>query len=264
MVKCLETKLMESVIDDGTLRKENEMRFDVHQVAETASGTQLLEVYNNAPGNVLTCLGGGTITVSGVEKTRVPDSGKGANIGGAVKNADFQVSVENKYVINGFKIGSSVGLDLSDLDGCTSLLKIDAANAPNVKGDICFLKDCPLTTKIELQHSQISGDIKNISATVGGVYLSDNPNLYGNIASFGKCTSVAYLWINNTGVTGSLEGLAQAQVANGRTSGTMYPRVIGTKVTYQGATLFTHKTIMFGSSMVNPTSAETSQGWQIA
>lgn len=254
MVQCLETKLKEAVVNDGTLRKEGEMRINVYQVETptyTETGTQRVEIYNdpNSSGNVMTCLGSGAfVNSSGTETgTRYPATGRGINMGTQVKNGTFQVSIDNKYIINRIKLFQASGLNLADLEGCTSLLNISVLSG-KVYGDLLFLKDCPLSTLIEIQNSQISGDIKNLPVTVTQLYLSSNPNLYGNIASLGKHTSLNTVRFNyNAGISGSLEEFAQAQVDNGRTSGTIGVQGIDSNITYQGVPLTAHHTITFSN-----------------
>lgn len=87
----------------------------------------------------------------------------------------------------------------------------------------------------------------------------------GDIAiGFGKCIKIGEILAGySSGLSGTLESLAAAQKTNGRTSGKF--RVQGNANITAGGNTFANsvKWVQFGSSMVNPTAAETAQGWCI-
>ena len=100
------------------------------------------------------------------------------------------------------------------------------------------------------------------------LYLNNSSVTTGNLSSLynmKKLTKVVFRSSTNK-ITGSLEGLANAQVSapNARTSGSLAVECNG-KITLNGEAVSagTTKTINFGTSMVDPTEQETTQGWQI-
>lgn len=271
MGNCFKTQLKESLPDTGTspLRKLNELRFNVSQVANPTytgnTATQYLEIQTPNPGNVIYCIGsnGSFVNESGQDTgTIYPETGTETGIIARVKNVGgWQVGVKNKYIVTQIKAGAALSLNIEELEYCTGLTRIAVKYA---HGDLYYLRNLPLSTMVEIQGGGLFGDIKYIPSTAVKLYMSNNQNITGDISSLGKCVSLTILRINYSSVYGSLEGLAAAQVANGRVSGDISPQVIGSKVTYQGSTLSSHKTIKFGTDMVNPTAEETAQGWQIA
>lgn len=96
-----------------------------------------------------------------------------------------------------------------------------------------------------------------------------NTNVTGNIADFGNDVSeligghgLNEIQIANTVIEGSLEELGAAQVAAGRHDYTITVR--GNGIVTAGGTPFTgSRFIFFGTSMINPTTEETNQGYQI-
>lgn len=266
MENCFKKQLNAILVDDGSMRKENELRFNVSQVANptyVANGTQYLEI--QSAGNVVYCIGsdGSFVNASGQDTgTIYPETGTAMGIVVLVKNTGgWQVGVKNKYTLTQIKAGDALSLNVEELEYCTDLVRI---NAKNAYGDIYYLRNLPLSNTVEIQGGGLFGDIKYLPSTAVNVYMSSNPNIVGDISSLGKCTSLIVLRLNYCeGIYGSLENLAAAQVTNGRTSGELYPQVVDTKVTYQGQKLSNHKTIKFGSSMTNPSTEETAQGWQI-
>lgn len=67
-------------------------------------------------------------------------------------------------------------------------------------------------------------------------------DLTGDIVEFGKCKSIAGIKINNTSkITGSIEALADALIANGRSTGLL--KIVGNnKITYNGTAVANNAT----------------------
>ena len=146
---------------------------------------------------------------------------------------------------NGEAYTSKVEGKLADMVGLpSSVTQIRCTVLGSITGDLSDL----------LGFSNFTG-LTNI--TLGSFYY-----ITGSIEVFGTATELTEVALNNAyNVNGSIDELAQLQVANGRTSGTLVVRHQQTKVVHSSAS--TH-TIKFGSSMVNPTEAETAQGYQIS
>lgn len=111
-------------------------------------------------------------------------------------------------------------------------------------------------------------DLSNISAASSLIALIKyGGTVTGNINVLGALRSLTQLIVpNHDGVSGSIESLAAAQVAgqNPRTSGELACQLSNTGCTWNGAEITQATvTIKFGSSMVNPTEQETTQGYQI-
>lgn len=99
------------------------------------------------------------------------------------------------------------------------------------------------------QASKVLGDISSLSDCVGITMLSliRDADVTGEIQSLGKLTSLTLLAVYNTNIGGDLNALAQAQVANGRTSGTLQVQANASKVTYNGTVGFNLRYIDFAN-----------------
>ena len=124
-----------------------------------------------------------------------------------------------------------------------TILRINSVVNGQISGNISALSNNTALTKFDCKTSKITGDI----------------------SALGGCTALTRTEIYQSKISGSIESLAAAQVAAGRTSGSLVV-FYSAPVTYNGESPLDSaiKTIKFGSSMENPTSQETTQGWQIA
>ena len=83
----------------------------------------------------------------------------------------------------------------------------------------------------------VTGDLSvlNNIATLTTLHLYQE-NVTGDIVNLGKSTSLAFLYLFGTQCYGTIESLAEAQIANGRTSGTLELNGNGI-ITYNGVAI---------------------------
>jgi hypothetical protein len=142
----------------------------------------------------------------------------------------------------------------------------------NIEGNIESLAQCANLTEINFSIcTKLGGNLSTLLSThpnrpnITKINLNNCARVDGGslAAMFGSLTSLTtFNGENNTHFSGSITDLAQAQVSNGRTSGILtiggyMPNVIPSDAS-------SGRTIRFGTSMVNPTAEETTQGYQIA
>lgn len=179
-------------------------------------------------------------------------------------NGTYTLYISNKYGISRIGGENEIGFNLSELSGAVNLTNIGLAANTNIKGNIANLSKLSKINNIALQNNPyIYGDISNLAiATLAALYVF-NTKCKGNIETLDVCTAMTALQVNKSAIEGELATLANKMVAKGRTSGTMTVKGSESNCTLNGES-FATAIIKFGSSMVNPTSAETAQGWQIA
>lgn len=132
--------------------------------------------------------------------------------------------------------------------------------------DIDALEYMTNLRELNLGFGSTVGSINSLSklTELTGINLWQ-PGITGNIVSLGNCTKLtSTIYLNDGNIEGALEDFCNAQVAAGRTSGTVTIKC-SAYITYQGSTVGnrTDKLIRFGSSMITPTADETAQGWQV-
>lgn len=141
-----------------------------------------------------------------------------------ISNGEFDVVITNKYGCEKFVTNTPEPVSLSSFEFMTNLTR-------------------------------------ELAVTDGAGNLISDKN---TIEALGKLTKLQVLSLRNNKAIGEITTLAASQVANGRTSGTL-AITSGGHITLNGTTVQynTVKTIKFGSSMVEPTAAETTQGYQV-
>lgn len=81
------------------------------------------------------------------------------------------------------------------------------------------------------------------------VFMSSySPNCYGDIASLGDCILLETLRLTGTSCSGNVEEIAQKQVDNGRTSGTLQILAANSNIKYNGSSIATYITITFNEN----------------
>ena len=139
------------------------------------------------------------------------------------------------------------GLDGSDI------LKVQVNGRDNTVY-LSSLNLNPKMTSLNLADTIIKGtaDTLNSLSTLDTLYLNNAILLPYDIASFGKNTALITLInanIEGSKAFGSLESFVEAQINNGRISGTMGTNLIGTDITINGNKITTsgRYTITFGN-----------------
>lgn len=119
---------------------------------------------------------------------------------------------------------TNVGGDISALAGLTSLTSITMKQNDNIKGLVSSLSGLTALTTLDLQSTQVSG----------------------NLDGLGGCVALTTLTLSSTSVTGTVEALASAMLTAGRESGTLTINASHTAITNNDST-FISATITFSS-----------------
>lgn len=147
-----------------------------------------------------------------------------------------KVRISPKYQIIKFDLSqndSSVELNIEDLKYCP-LTSFTAASKAVVNGDIGVFKDSTTLTTLMVSSSySLGGDIKDIPVSITD-FQAVTTSVEGSINNLGNHVNLVRLWINNSNITGTIEQFVAAQVAAGRTSGTVAVDIHASQVTYQG------------------------------
>ena len=192
------------------------------------------------------------------------------------------------FYVNGVLIGKSVDtteidVNLKDITSGITIVEFDAKKNKTIRGCIDFdnMQYAPILetleagqgdTTVEGQkiHIKSVGNIENLQKLVPALLsftCTYHPDKVTGDITVGLSDSLLLQTImldNTSTITGSLEDFATAQVSKGRRSGSL-DITCNNAITLNGSAVAnnTTKTIKYGSSMVDPTTAETAQGWQI-
>lgn len=134
---------------------------------------------------------------------------------------------------------------------------------PCVSFNIEELEPCTELTVLSLSRTKCYGDIKYISGLTSMSFVDVNyTDVTGDIASLGKMTNLTNWSIANSKLIGSIENFVKAQRANGRTvfSTGIPSHIYNTNITFNGVKVssnpadkltWTENTITLGSVTVN-------------
>lgn len=130
-------------------------------------------------------------------------------------------------------------------------------NSPvNMTGDFADVDLSGIVT-MKLTNQPIYGDLVadfEDATNLEVLSLANNQLLTGDVAGLGKCTKLTQLVLNTCkNISGTLEGLLDAMVDEGRTSGSMQVMLIQSSITYNGAVPSATLTANF-----------TADGWTVA
>lgn len=199
------------------------------------------------------------------------------------------ISGLGSFYVNGASVGNSVDttqsdVRLKDITSGITIVEYDTQKNKTFLGCIDFnkMQKAPIletlnagqgnvTVDGQTVHINSVGNIENLQGLVPalkGFKCEYHTNRVTGDITVGLSDSLLLqtIVVNNTSaITGALESFATAQVSKGRTSGSL-AITCNNVITLNGSAVAnnTVKTIKYGSSMVNPTTAETTQGWQIS
>lgn len=154
----------------------------------------------------------------------------------AFKNENYKITIDSKYLLSSF-IGRAESnkknifdVNLEQFSGASQLEYLSVSRFTNVTGSVMNLANCPLID----------------------CAMTDNAGINGDLTAFAKCTGLTALRLAWTSVRGEINDLAAAQVANGRTSGTLLI-IPSAFITLNGIVIEENvgKTITFDSSLPN-------------
>lgn len=133
-------------------------------------------------------------------------------------NTNGTILIKNKYELTGVTFGlasqGQLSVDLKEFTPCSKLTTFNFGNNTyvGVTGNVEVVKNWP-----ELTSFQVRGGLE------------------GELSAFGKLTKLTTLNIGfNANIVGTIESFAAAQIAAGRTSGTIEVVIAYSGVTYQG------------------------------
>ena len=250
MGNCLVTKL-NGVVDNPDLYTLNEFRISFFRISNPQEGSHSL-IMDIGEGNVVKVIKGeGTFTVDdGAAVTKYVSTSGLHTIVGA--NSNFEISIENKYKINILScqvvsnwntIEKGWGMDLSKLNyAFPSTIIIEDGN--KIQSGLLELKNVNGGTKqsittLILENTPI--DLDSLAYEGSDLYTNINTIIANALGTKGNINSLArYIRIFNRFdsysplVTGDVDELFAAQVAAGRTSGTLQTCFIGSSVVDEG------------------------------
>ena len=280
MNDCLITKLKASVNDDSLL-KLGEIKLTI---APTSS-SKTLQIASTEPivvEVVKVISGSGTFSWkngTNVSKAIIPPIFD-TYFQLTFSEGEYIVSISNKYAITW--LATSDALTISLLNGDLSYSEALTTYTLPTKGfsnrDISQFGNKPIKSFSPKSDNNLSGSI-NVFSNLTSIIsinlqaLEDNDKIYGNISAFslskniqkcllGKCTNIegninvfnssialTYLDVYRTKVIGDIDTLAQAQIAAGRTSGSLW--INSLNLTNSGVPFTGVKTITFNSGSYN-------------
>jgi hypothetical protein len=234
MENCLVTKLKGSVAN-SELMKLGELRFEVKAVENPTQSNRFLYVAGNV-----------TKEVDGGSFTDIQHISNDNCVVHATPKYDATI-IQTSLDANNITLVNKVE-DILNFNSVLTQFQVYPKQATLNTEDI---KDAPCKSILQslTVPSIIIGDIANLSGfTALKIGYLSNAGLYGNIASIGTCISLTQVFLTASKCSGSITALAEAQVAAGRTTGSLFVGVNGI-ITKDGSEVSTNATIAFDSSI---------------
>ena len=196
MNKCFITKLPSSV-DNDNLPVLGQLRINwLKQDNLTNNNARVIGLATND--NIVVKVSGAHLTdntlASNLGNTKTITAADGLVWLYVSNDADATLTIDNKYALTHIKVVKqnsenslvrSIYFDIEDIKYCTNLTYLDLNNT-QVSGDISALSKLTSLTTLSLSVTQVSGDISALS----------------------KLTSLTILGLNNTQVSGDIDNLA--------------------------------------------------------
>lgn len=275
---CLVTKL-KATVDNSNLKKLGVIKMHV-TVSANAIIAMAAESIALAQGMKLKAYGDGYFT----DSTRAINMGKEINFTGTAYPAagEYDIEIINKYnvatlsmnniTIKDIDFSDFAYTDLNALAGFSDTANVNYNNIPDFnkiiattlsnrlgKLNIDNFAENTIMTQLRFNaanaaSSQVSGNIGALAGkpSMTNFQIKQCIGITGDIAQLGTSTGLTRIEIYRTSVSGSIEGLAAAQVAAGRTSGSLAV-FYSAPVTHNGESPLdaAEKTITFDSSLPN-------------
>lgn len=266
MKNCLVTKL-KGVVNNNNLNKFGYIKVDVMQFNELPdeNANKIYVKFNSDA--VIEVVGDGYIIDSGTQTKSITIPANTAKDVVVSYASNYSILIP-KYSLVYFQaaIKSIFKVNIYDFKYSLELSKLFTRSYSGYSvGDIEAFENLPLdelSLATEDWTGKITGDIAKLPSTLVATQISTNMGIYGVLSSI-KSINNTDLQFYGTNVSGTIEDFGNAQVSSGRVSGDCLI-ITNDKVTYKGENLIAgiaHH-IRFGSSMVSPSSEETTQGWQ--
>lgn len=219
MNECLFTKLKGTATDDslpiyGELRigsfAEQNIRLKI------GTGSQILKIFSGN-GVFVNVNSDANITISSNGKTLTHS---GNSIFVFYTTTDCVISLFDKYNL----------IDTCSSNGSTSIWKGNMENFAYSNNMEYFGVE-----GVDIDEGEISGDIASLKdlTAIKSIHLQNCPDVYGNISSLIKLTSLTKVYLARTKVVGAVETFIEGLVANGATVN----NIITISASYSGITL---------------------------
>lgn len=197
MGKCLVTKLT-GVVNNNDLERLGQFKMTITKGGNPNYGVYIYTSKNNAAEAYIEGKG------NFIWKDSNQDAGKTANLNGAIilsipeGDAAYDVYVKDIYYINNIaNLSYGTKFDVAVLAKCKYLESL-SLQSTKVYGHLSDIKDCPLRT----------------------LNIVEAKSLNSTLEELGVFTSLETIYVGgNAGVSGSVEGLIQNFIKNGRTTG---------------------------------------------
>lgn len=218
MGKCLVTKL-NGVVDNSSLLKIGEMRIHISRVDSPTEETQSL-CFQAAAQCKLTIIGDGYFTDSTLSENKgniiVLDNTGRKDV--YVSNGDFDISIENKYVLKDVcfayfskavpspSVNKSMLID--DIKYSTGLQRLRISGT-NVTGDCSSLDSLLNLNELKAAKSKIYGDLSILKNKTSLEFIQlSSCNVSGDLSYFQNLTNLTALQVDGTSVNGDLSSLS--------------------------------------------------------
>lgn len=143
---------------------------------------------------------------------------------------------------------SSTGVDFFFKKGEYNVLLYNANNIKKImingqtasgyvtvlQADLSEFKNNPGINQLDLNLSSATGSINDLPSTIHILYLSNTPNVIGNLDELARRCTFTNIFITNTGIIGSVENFVAGQISQGVTESTISQRGFGTRLTFGG------------------------------
>lgn len=273
MGNCLITTL-KGGSNNPQLDKLNQIRFTSPEATPNAEvASYILNRNNNMYAEIIS--GNGTFKVDGVDKGASYTIPAGDGLFYIVHNDDKPVI----YRVDDFAKISSLNNAFTDLDRLfiynNEFTAIQMASNYDFTEEtklvkLTTLSNLPITLQsLVLYKSTVGflhdGSLSDIArcTSLQQVIIIGNKIISGQISELAPCVNLDALNLTNQRIEGTIESLGSAMAQN-RSSGVLTLRLSGNNVTVRGEKVPYTCDLRFGSDMVNPSSEETAQGYQIA
>lgn len=243
MGNCLVTKLKGSV--DANLPILNELRIRFFNVGVSAAGRTFTINVRNQGATLKRVSGNGTFTVDGGSSVTEAQLSNGSHTIVGTDN-DFEISLSDKYVIwsigpldGSLSITKGWGIDVSQLDYNRSFGSLI------LNGNQDFNTIFSPKYSARMYFTRLQGVCVNLDSFDYGVSYQGIPELLkllpadsgyskGSIVNLAKYIKLNEVVTYSPNVTGEIDDLCAAQIAAGRTTGSISFGVVGSSITDNG------------------------------
>lgn len=242
MNQCLVTKL-KSAVNDVTLPHLGEIRILKREDLTTSDQCYLQFTSNKSV--IVSIINDGAFYTDNTLTNTLPDKSLTFNGSrGYYFTPGSEISIYQKYYLTEIRFSASI-IDLNQFDYMNSLCRFYLTSNCKSTGTIDVFKNCPLIGFGCTDQKEVTGNLDNFSNLYALEEISITKCKYitGDITkAFGKSVNFTYMNIADASMSGSIESLVAAQIAAGRTTGTIKVPWLNAfyYITYQDIALSNH------------------------